>query len=81
LTRSDLICIDPFSKNFDSLSFQVLSTSDTPSHVRPICIYHSTGTDPLLSSTPEAPFSSTLPQTSSETVDPPLLNPHAFVSP
>jgi len=72
LTRSDLICIDSFSKNFDSLLFQVPSTSDTPPHVRPICIYHSTSTDPLLFGTPETPFSSTLPQTSSETVDPPL---------
>jgi hypothetical protein len=72
LTISDLICIDLFSKNFDSLSFQVPSTSNTPPRVRPVCIYHFTGTDTLLSGRPEAPFSSTLPQTSYETVDPPL---------
>jgi histone deacetylase 1/2 len=72
LTRSDLIWIDPFSKNFDRLSSQVPSTSDTPPHVRPICIHCSTGTDTSLSGTLKASFSSTLSQTSSEIVDSPL---------
>jgi len=62
LTKSDLIRIDPFSKD---------SGNDTSSHVRSICTHNSAGTGTLLSSTPETPFSSTAPQTSSEIVDPP----------
>jgi hypothetical protein len=72
LTRSDLIRKDPFSEDSDSLSSQVPSTLDTLSHVRPICTHHSVGTDTLLSGTPEAPFSSAVPQTLFEIVDPPL---------
>jgi len=62
LTKSDIIRIDPFSED---------SGNDTFPHVRSICTHNSTGTDTLLSSTPEAPFSSTAPQASSEIVDPP----------
>jgi hypothetical protein len=65
LTKSDLIHIDLFSDNSDSLSSQGPSTSDTPSHVRQIYTHHYAGTDTLLSSTPEA-----LSQASSEIVDP-----------
>jgi hypothetical protein len=72
LTRSDLIRKDPFSEDSDSLSSQVPSTLDTLSHVQPICTHHSVGTDTLLSRTPEAPFSSAVPQTLFEIVDPPL---------
>jgi hypothetical protein len=72
LTRPNIIHINPFSEDSDSLSFQVPSTSNTPSHVRPICTHHSADIDTLLSGTPEAPFSSTTPQASSEIVDPPL---------
>jgi hypothetical protein len=72
LTRSDIIRIDPFSEDSGSLSSQVPSTSGTPSHVRLICTHHPAGTNTLLSSTPEAPFSSIAPQASSEIVDPPL---------
>jgi len=61
LTRSDIIRINPFSENSGSLSSQASSTSGTPSHVRSICTHHPAGTDTLLSSTPEAPFSSTTP--------------------
>jgi len=62
LTKSDIIHIDPFSED---------SGNDTSPHVRSICTHNSTGTGTLLSGTPEAPFSSTTPQTSSEIVDPP----------
>jgi len=72
LIRPNIIRIDLFSEDSNNLSSQVLSTSDTPSYVRPICTHHSTGTDTLLSNTPVAPFSSTSPQASSEIVDPPL---------
>jgi len=72
LTRPDIIHIDPFFEDSDSLSSQVPSTSNTPFHVRTICTHHSAGTDTLLSGTPEAPFSSTTPQASSEIVDSPL---------
>jgi hypothetical protein len=70
LTKSDLIHIDLFSDNSDSLSSQGPSTSDTPSHVRQIYTHHYASTDTLLSSTPEALFSSTVSQASSEIVDP-----------
>ena len=60
LTKSDLIHIDLFSDNSDSLSSQGPSTSDTPSHVRQIYTHHYAGTDTLLSGTPEALFSSTV---------------------
>jgi len=63
LTKPDLIRKDPFSEDFDS---------HTSPHVRPICTHNSAGIDTLLSNTPEAPFSFTAPQTSSEIVDPPL---------
>ena len=81
LTRSDLIRIDPFSKDYNNLSSQVPSTSDTPSHVLPPFPLHhtqrvvtnsSTGTDTLLSRTPEAPSSPMVPQAPSEIVNPPL---------
>jgi len=72
LTRPDIIRIDPFSEDSDNISSQVPSTSDTLSHVRPICTHHPVGTDTLLFSTPEAPFSSTAPQASSEIVNPSL---------
>jgi len=62
LTKSDIIRIDPFFED---------SGNDTSPHVRSICTHNSTGTGTLLSSTPEAPFSSTAPQASSEIVDPP----------
>lgn len=63
LTKSDLIRIDPFSTDSDSLSSQVPSTSNTD---------HSACTDTLLSGIPEAPSSPMVPQAPSETVDPPL---------
>jgi len=72
LTRSDLIHIDPFSKNSDSLSSQVPSTSNTPPYVWSIHIDHSVGTDTLFSDTLEALFFSTVLQALSETVDLPL---------
>lgn len=72
LTTSDLIRINPFFEDFDSLSSYVPSTSGTPPHVRPIYTHQSTGIDILLSSTPETPFSSTTPQTSYEIMDTPL---------
>ena len=72
LTRSDLIRIDHFSENSNSLSSQVSSTSNTPPHVRLIHTNHCTSTDSLLSSTPEAPFSSIVPQALSEIIDPAL---------
>jgi len=72
LIRFDIIRIDHFSKNFDSLSYQVPSTSNIPPHVRPIHINHSAGTDTLLSSTQEAPFSYMVPPASFEIVDLPL---------
>ncbi|KAF8379212.1 hypothetical protein HHK36_028642 [Tetracentron sinense] len=81
LTRSDLVRIDPFSEDSDSLSSQVPSTSNTPSHVLPplplhytrrIRTDHSAGTDTLLSGTPEAPSSPMVHQAPSEIVDPPL---------
>jgi hypothetical protein len=62
LTKSDIIRIDPFSED---------SGNDTSLHVRSICTHNSASTGTLLSSAPEAPFSSTTPQTSSEIVDPP----------
>jgi len=52
LIKSDLIRIDPFSKD---------SGNDTSPYVRSICTHNSAGTGILLSSTPEAPFSSTAP--------------------
>jgi len=72
LTRPNLIRIDLFSEDSDSLSSQVPSTSDTPIHVQPICTYNSAGIDTLFSSTPEALFSTTAPQASFEILDPPL---------
>jgi len=69
LTRSDLFRIDLFKNDSDSLSSQVPSTSNIPPHVHPIRTNHSTGTDVLLSNTPEAPFSSTVPPASSEIID------------
>jgi len=72
LTRPNIIRIDPFSEDSDSLSFQVPSTSNISFHVRLICTHHSADTDILLSGTPKAPFSFTTPQASSEIVDPPL---------
>ncbi|KAF8406763.1 hypothetical protein HHK36_008855 [Tetracentron sinense] len=81
LTRSDLVRIDPFSEDSDSLSSQVPSTSNTPSHVLPplplhytrrIRTDHSAGTDTLLSGTPEASSSPMVHQAPSEVVDPPL---------
>jgi hypothetical protein len=60
LTKTNLIHIDPFSEDFGN---------DTSPYVRSICTHNSTGTGTLLSSTPEAPFSSTAPQASSEIVD------------
>ena len=61
LTKSDLIRINPFSED---------SGNDTSPHVRSICTHNSAGTGTLLSGTPEAPFLSTAPKTSSEIVDP-----------
>jgi len=61
-----------FSSRSCYVFFQVPSTSDTPLHVQPICTHHSAYTDTLLSGTPEATFSSTIPQVSSEIMDPPL---------
>jgi hypothetical protein len=72
LTRPDIIRIDPFFEDSDNISSQVPSTSDTLSYVRPICTHHPVGTDTLLFSIPEAPFSSTAPQASSEIVKPSL---------
>jgi hypothetical protein len=62
LTKSDLIHIDPFSED---------SGNDTSPYVRSIYTHNSAGTGTLLSSTSEAPFSSTAPQASFEIVDPP----------
>jgi hypothetical protein len=62
LTKTNLIHIDPFSKDF---------CNDTSLHVRSICTHNSAGTGTLLSGTPEAPFSSTAPQALYEIVDPP----------
>ena len=76
LTTSVLICIDPFFEVSDSLSSYVPSTSDTLPRVQPIYTHQSTSIDILLSGTPEAPFSSTTLQASSEIVDPPL---HQFI--
>jgi len=61
LTRPDIICIDPFSEDSDSLSSQVPSTSDTHSHVLLIYTYHSATTNILLFGTLEAPFLSIAP--------------------
>jgi len=73
LTRSDLICIDLFYKDSDSLSSQVPIISNLPPQVtQPIHTNHSIDTDTLLSSTPEAPFSSIVPQAPFEIVNPPL---------
>jgi hypothetical protein len=62
LTKSDIICIDPFFED---------SSNDTSPHVRAICTHNSAGTGTLLSDTPEGPFSSIAPQASSKIVDPP----------
>jgi hypothetical protein len=62
LTRPDIIRIDLFFKDSDNISSQVPSTLDTLFHVRLIYTHHPAGTDTLLSSTPEAPFSSTTPK-------------------
>jgi len=62
LTKTDLIHIDPFFED---------SGNDTSPHVQSICTHNSAGIGTLLSSTTKAPFSSTTPQASSETVDPP----------
>jgi len=62
LTKTDLIHIDPFSKD---------SGNDTSPHVQSICTHNSAGTGTLLSGTPETPFSSTAPQASFKIVDPP----------
>ena len=81
LTRSNLIHIGPFSKDSNNLSSQVLSTSDTPSHVLPpfplphtqrVVTNSSIGTETLLFRTPEAPSSPMVPQAPSVIVDPPL---------
>ena len=80
LIRFDLIHIDPFSKDSHSLSSQVPSTSNTPSHVLPmlplhytrwIRTDHSAGTNTLLFGTPKAPSSPMVHQAPSEIVDPP----------
>ena len=81
LTRSYLLCIDPFFKDCSNLSSQVSSTSDSPSHVLPPSPLHhiqrvitnsSIGTDTILSGTLEAPSSPMVPQAPSKTADPPL---------
>ena len=63
LTRSDLIHIDPFYEDSDSLPSQVPSILNPFSHVliplllhstQPIHTDHSIGTDTLVSGTPEA---------------------------
>ena len=69
-TRFDFIYIYHFSKDSDSLSFQVSSTSDTPPNVRPIYTHHFAGIDILLFNTREALFSSIVLQASYEIVDP-----------
>jgi hypothetical protein len=69
-TRFDFIYIYHFSKDSDSLSFQVSSTSDTPPNVRPIYTHHFAGIDILLFNTREAPFSSIVLQASYEIVNP-----------
>jgi hypothetical protein len=71
LTRSNLIHINHFYEDSNSLSSQVPSTLNTPPHVRQIWIDHST-TNTLLSRTPEALFSSMVPPTVSKIVDLPL---------
>jgi hypothetical protein len=71
LTRSDLIHINPFYEDLNSLSSQVPSTSNTPPNVRQILIDHS-ATNTLLSHTPEALFSSMVPPTVFKIVDLPL---------
>lgn len=56
LTRFDLIFIDSFSKDSNSLSSQVPNTSHTSSNGRPIRTNHFAGTDTLFSSILEALF-------------------------
>jgi hypothetical protein len=75
LTRSDLIHIDYFSEDSDSLSFQVPSTP-TLYYVWPICTDDSTSTNILLSGTPEASFSFMVLLTPSKIVDLPLRQNH-----
>ena len=80
LTRSNILCIDPFYEDSNNLSSQVPSTSYTPSHVLSPPLHHiqrvitnsSIGTNTFLSRTPEAPSSPMVPQAPSEIVDPPL---------
>ena len=62
LTKSDVISVDPFSKDSDN---------DISPHVRSICTHNSAGTGTLLSNTPEDQFSTTSLQASYEIVDPP----------
>ena len=42
LARSNLIRMDPFSKDYDSLSSQVPNTLDSPSHILPRFSLHYT---------------------------------------
>jgi hypothetical protein len=69
LTKIDLIRIDYFSKDSDSLSSYVSNTLDIALHVRPIYTHQSAGTNILFSDIPEALFSSIAPQASSKIVD------------
>jgi len=72
LTRFDLIRIDPFSEDSNSLLSQVSSASNTPPHVRSIQNNYYAVTDTLLSGTPEDSFSSMVHLTLFEIVDLPL---------
>ena len=81
LTRSHLICINPYYEDSNNLSSQVPSTLDTPSHVLHHFPLHHTqhvvtnsfiGTGILLYGTPEAPLSPLVPQAPFEIVYPPL---------
>ena len=79
LTRYDLIRIDNFSKDSDSLSFQVPNTLDSPSHVLPHFLYimlvhasSSTSIDTLLSRTLDDSSSPMVSLAPSEIVNPSL---------
>ena len=90
LTRSDLICIDPFSEDSDNVSFQVSNTLDSPSHVLPPFPLHYAqhvrassfaGIDTLFSETPDAPFLLWSPKLRLRLYIHLYVNPHEFVSP
>ena len=73
LTRSDLIHINLFSEDSDSLSSQVPSTSNTSSYVRTIHTDYSAGIDNVFSGISEALFFfSIISQAPFKSMNPPL---------